>query len=757
MATGFANGDRVSSDSFVSSEFSPGKKTKYGDSLLNAVMNSGNTSQGKHNNDMVTGGGAEDNSFGQRGKKRIISFPQEGSLSEDEIAVRDTEKPKTANNSDGTKQKLKRIVVNPDNLVLAENIKNSKRAKKNRRKNGFTEFEYGSSGKKKRNNKQRKAQNKNMVMLAARSSARNAITEFEDSLDLEENDGIRGIAKTRRGFVAASDFVEYISDSKANKKSRRRFEYGDFGKQYFKSGENDFLKGKNNPFIDNKRNAKALSKQAQKKALKKEYAKMFRASAGLSIEKTAAAVTSAANKLRFIARKIIDLAALKVKITVGVVVAIVSLLLITIMLAFVGFAASTTVQRAVEEASYPTSMSTIESIENRWRAMELELDYYMGHLSEFHSGYDDYDPVSDPIEHFPFDLANYINAAYPGQSLTDEELANLFWSYYQLEEEVETRTVSDSSITVLKVTLTSHENFDFLTTDFTDDQMFFYNAYEKYGGLCYKFDSPLHMNWYGAITSYYGPPDEKKLLGIGLEENTTVYAPCSGTVIDASGDHVIIKNSSGYYCYMYYLNSAAVRTGDTVTVGNIVGLTSSYLYLGAKEPDPSGGEPKWINPIFAYKNGNPTGYNSRDCNEYDPEDFKPHPTSGDPDVQKLLEFAALYLDTPYLDGGKDPSEGGFDSSGYISFVFTGSGYYPIEQVDEYSIYLYYCTPIDVKDLKPGDLVFFQGTKTTDLPVSEVGLYCGQGMMIYSGNPVKYTNINKPYWLSHLYSYARVNR
>lgn len=755
MATGFANGDKVSSESFVSSEFSPRKKTKYGDSILNAVMSSDNTSTGKNTNDIATGGWGEDSSSGQRRQKRIVSLPQDDSLPEDEITATDSGMTKPADRPEGNKRKIKKIVANPDNLLLAENIKNSNRKKKNRRKNSLSEFEKGGLGNRKGKDKQRKARNKNLVMLAARTGARNALTEFEDRQD--DNDGIRGVAKARRGFVAASDFVEYLSDSKAKKKSRREFEYGDFGRLNYRSGENDFLKGNTNPFISKKKNAKAIQKQAQKKALKKEYAKMFRVSAGLSFERTAAAITSAAEKVKFIARKMLDLAALKVKIAVGVVVSIIVLLVITIMFAFVGFAASTTVQRAVEEASYPTSMSTIEDIENRWRQKEIDLDYYMGHLELFHDGYDDFDPVSDPIEHFPYDLANYINAAYPGRNLTDEELDNLFWTFYEKEEVAETRSVSGGSITVLKVTVTAHDNFDFLTTDFTDDQMFFYNAYEKYGGLCYKFDSPLHMNWYGSIYSYYGPPDVNKYLGIMVEENTTVYAPCSGTVIDASDTYVVIQNASGYYCYLCQLNSAAVRTGDKVTLGNIVGLTSSYLYLGARQPDPAGGDPVWINPIFAYKNGNPTGYNSRDCNEYDPEDFKPHPTSGDPDVQKLLEFAALYLDTPYLDGGKDPSEGGFDSSGYISFVFTGSGYYPIEQVDEYSIYLYYCTPIDVKDLKPGDLVFFQGTKTTDLPVSEVGLYCGQGMMIYSGNPVKYTNINKPYWLSHLYSYARVNR
>lgn len=57
-------------------------------------------------------------------------------------------------------------------------------------------------------------------------------------------------------------------------------------------------------------------------------------------------------------------------------------------------------------------------------------------------------------------------------------------------------------------------------------------------------------------------------------------------------------------------------------------------------------------------------------------------------------------------------------------------------------------------LKPGDLIFFQGTYNTS-GASHVGIYVGNGMMIHCGNPISYASIETSYWQQHYYCMGRI--
>ena len=59
----------------------------------------------------------------------------------------------------------------------------------------------------------------------------------------------------------------------------------------------------------------------------------------------------------------------------------------------------------------------------------------------------------------------------------------------------------------------------------------------------------------------------------------------------------------------------------------------------------------------------------------------------------------------------------------------------------------------LRELQPGDLVFFVGTYDTP-GVSHVGFYVGDGMLLHCGDPIQYTSLNTNYWQSHLYAYGR---
>ena len=41
------------------------------------------------------------------------------------------------------------------------------------------------------------------------------------------------------------------------------------------------------------------------------------------------------------------------------------------------------------------------------------------------------------------------------------------------------------------------------------------------------------------------------------------------------------------------------------------------------------------------------------------------------------------------------------------------------------------------------------------PVSHVGIYVGDGMMLHCGSPIQYANINSSYWQTHFYAFGRL--
>lgn len=105
-------------------------------------------------------------------------------------------------------------------------------------------------------------------------------------------------------------------------------------------------------------------------------------------------------------------------------------------------------------------------------------------------------------------------------------------------------------------------------------------------------------------------------------------------------------------------------------------------------------------------------------------------------------------------GGSSPSTS-FDCSGFVCWVFTNSGVHNLPRTTAQGIYDQ-CTPVSAADAKAGDIIFFTGTYNSPGPVSHVGIYCGNGVMIHCGDPIKYASINTPYWQSHFYSFGRLN-
>lgn len=126
---------------------------------------------------------------------------------------------------------------------------------------------------------------------------------------------------------------------------------------------------------------------------------------------------------------------------------------------------------------------------------------------------------------------------------------------------------------------------------------------------------------------------------------------------------------------------------------------------------------------------------------------------GDEKVAALFAEGNRYVGMDYVWGGSKPSTG-FDCSGFVCYVFKNSGVYPLERTTAQGIYNQ-CVRVDASEAQAGDLIFFTGTYSSGNPVTHVGIYCGNGIMLHCGDPIKYARINTSYWQSHFYAFGRL--
>ena len=95
-------------------------------------------------------------------------------------------------------------------------------------------------------------------------------------------------------------------------------------------------------------------------------------------------------------------------------------------------------------------------------------------------------------------------------------------------------------------------------------------------------------------------------------------------------------------------------------------------------------------------------------------------------------------------GSASPSNGGFDCSGFISYIFG---------VGRQDVAGYWNSVSKVGSPQPGDLVFFQGTYKAG--PSHIGIYVGNGQMIHASDKgIAYGDINSSYNQKHFLGYGR---
>lgn len=122
--------------------------------------------------------------------------------------------------------------------------------------------------------------------------------------------------------------------------------------------------------------------------------------------------------------------------------------------------------------------------------------------------------------------------------------------------------------------------------------------------------------------------------------------------------------------------------------------------------------------------------------------------------QDIVDFAKQFLGTPYAWGGNDLSKG-IDCSGLVQQVFKNfginTGRTTWDQIGEGQA-------VDMKGLRPGDLIFFDTDRSVGGP-DHVGIYMGAGKMVHAPRPgkgVEVTDITQGYYMQRFLGARRLD-
>ena len=596
----------------------------------------------------------------------------------------------------------------------------------------------------------------------------------------KENSAVEGAHKTEQ---TAEDVYHFVKRNHKSGLQRKKEKVAKLEKKQFKKEVNfryqKFLE--ENPEMQEKTLKKQMQKRLQKQRIKREYAKARRA--GQAAKNTKEAAAKSANFITKVAKKIQEIASRNVSllVTIGIFV----LLLIMIMTAISSCGAMFSDGMSTTLAgSYMSVPAEIDAADLAFSELEMELQKEINSIETDYPDYDEYRYNLDAIGHDPFVLISYLSAVHTEFTASEvqSEIESLFEDMYELTlnptTETRTRTVTDPetgeeteeeyTVTILEVTLTATDLGVVVAGYMNEEQKEIYALYNETHGLTQQFYTPLNLYWYSYVSSYYGyrinpvtgQEQFHRGVDIAVPTGTTVLAAMDGTVTTATydasyGNYVVIEDSNGYCTKYAHMDTLSVSTGQTVTHGTTIGTTGntgsstgSHLHIECLY----NGE--YYNPLFYFDVGEGTLYGESPGGGGSPGNVTPPDSYDDATVQALMEEAARYLGYPYVWGGSSPSTS-FDCSGFVCWVFTNSGVHNLPRTTAQGIYDQ-CTPVSAADAKAGDIIFFTGTYNSPGPVSHVGIYCGNCVMIHCGDPIKYASINTPYWQSHFYSFGRLN-
>ena len=593
----------------------------------------------------------------------------------------------------------------------------------------------------------------------------------------KDNAGLEAAHRTEK---AGEDTYHFVRESLKYQNARKYTKAARLEKKAFKAEVNFRYKKalEKNPELKNS----FVKKRMQKARIKKTYAKALRN--GAKDKAAQEAASKASSTFTAIAHKLQD-AVMKNKVILctlgafGLVLIMITGTLSSCTAMFSG-GASTTLSGA-----YMSKPAELDATDLSFTQKEMALQSKIDSIESTNPGYDEYDYNLGEIGHNPATLLNYLSAKLTEFKASDveSELNALYGEMYTLtltpETVTRTRPVhndetgadedEDYQVTILHVKLTVKSLEDIVSEKLTADQKTVYDTLGQTGGLLQVYGTPLALYWYNYVSSYYG---YRKNPNTGLQElhrgidisvpvGTAVYAGQDGKVTTAGyseeyGNYIVIENDQGYMSKYAHLSRLKVSTGQNVQKGALIGLsgnTGSAIGSSLHLECLYNGE--YYNPLFYFEVGEGTLYGEgEDGISQDPGDVDAPDAFSDAKVQALMNEAKKYVGRAYVWGGSTPTTG-FDCSGFVKWSVEHSGFstrsLPHSAQGIYNM----CARVSAADAKPGDFIFFTGTYHTSNPVTHIGIYCGDGVMLHCGDPIKYSNINTSYWQSHFYAYGRL--
>ena len=626
------------------------------------------------------------------------------------------------------------------------------------------------------------------------SFASMAYMDFSYDQPSEENDDNPAAEALSEGRQKVADGYRFIGRYK-RKRNQRRHKKEKTAKRKRLQKEAGFQYRKfleEHPEMQEKALKKQVQKRLQKQRMKREYAKTVRA--GRAAKDTKDAARKSANTATSAAKKLQEMIGKRASVVISAGMAGILLLMVMTSVSSCGAVFSGGMS-TVLAGSYMSRPSEIDASDMALSELERDLQARIDRIETDYPEYDEYRYNLAPIGHDPFTLVSYLSAVHTEFTAADVqgEIENLFNGMYDLTlmpvTETRTRTVTrtgtrtvtdpatgeereesyeyeeeeEYTVTILEVKLTAVD-LRMLTSDRMDaEQKEIFALYGETHGLIQQFYTPLNLYWYSYVSSYYGyrihpvtgQEQFHRGVDIGVPTGTAVYAAMDGLVTTAAydsyyGNYVVIEDDAGYctkYAHMDALSVSAgqaVKHGDGIgTTGNTGSSTGSHLHIECL----FNGE--YYNPLFYFEAGEGTLYGETPSGG----NIIPPDAYDDEQVQALMEEAAKYLGYPYVWGGSSPATS-FDCSGFVCWVMSNSGVHDLPRTTAQGIYDQ-CGRVSASDAEPGDFIFFTGTYNSAEPVSHVGIYCGDGVMIHCGDPIQYASIHSAYWQSHFYGFGRL--
>ena len=214
------------------------------------------------------------------------------------------------------------------------------------------------------------------------------------------------------------------------------------------------------------------------------------------------------------------------------------------------------------------------------------------------------------------------------------------------------------------------------------------------------------------------------------------YVDDEGNLIPQIVSYTVQVPYNYYICYVTLKNNNLSHVPSQIMSEEELELYSVYMATLGNRPD--------LYPDSEYVD---RYYNT----EYEYYEI-PESALTDERFAAIIAEAEKYLGYPYVFGGSSPSTS-FDCSGFVSWVYNHCGW-NIGRPTAQGLFDI-CTPVSSVNVKPGDLVFFEGTYDAGRTVTHVGIYVGNNMMLHCGDPIQYESLTKPYWQEHFYAYGRL--